>query len=278
MKDGTDTWKSLAPTTSGTHGSTTARRRPTTTAAFWAQLGLLFRRRWSLAALAGLTALPMTVIAAALHGVGSVTLAELFQASWTLPAALSAVWPMIAAWKDDGPSERAYHWTLPVDRPRLQLLRAAAGWVHLLTGLAVGITLGWATGASIHDGMAVGRGAVLAGVIPSATVLYLVGTVPALTTDRPLLWLFGAYVTVAALQGLAMALGWGWLGSVLTDVFTSGSLSLTAAGNLPQAMSGELGGSSITVRPWGATGLWLVIALALTVAATRLHLERSGDV
>lgn len=276
MDDGLDTSESMAVTGSGNHGAG-GRRRPAATEIFRAQLGLLFQRRWSLAGMAILTALPMTVIAASRHGVGSVTLAELVETSWTLPAALSLVWPMIAAWKDDGPSKRAYHWTLPVDRPRLQLLRVAAGWVHLVTGLAVGITLGWATGASIHDGMAVGRGAVLAAVIPSATVLYLVGTVPALTTDRPLLWLFAAYLAVAGLHGVAVTQGWDVLGAVVTEVFTFGELSLTAAGILPQVVSGEVSGSSITVSPWRAAGLWMVITVVLAVSAARLHLERSGD-
>lgn len=277
MGNGTDGSGARTSTPSGNRGAS-RRRPPTATEAFRAQLGLVFRRRGSLAALAVLTALPMTVLAASLHGVGSVALGDLVQATWMVPTLLSVVWPAIVTWKDDAPSGRAYHWTLPVDRARLQLLRAAAGWVHLLTGLAVGITLGWATGASIHDGMAVGRGAVLAAVIPGATVLYLVGTLPALTTDRPLLWLFAAFLAVSGLQGLSMALGWNWLESALTAVFTSGSLSLTAAANLPQAVSGALGGSSVTLRPWQATGLWLITAMGVTVATAHLHLERSGDV
>lgn len=243
MDDEFDTSESM-PVTGSANPGARGRRRPAATETFRAQLGLLFRRRWSLAGLAILTALPMTVI---------------------------------AAWKDDVPSERAYHWTLPVDRSHLQLLRVAAGWVHLVTGLAVGITLGWATGASIHAGMAVGRGAILVAVIPSATVLYLIGTVPALTTDRPLLWLFAAYLAVAGLHGVAVTQEWDVLGAVVTEVFTSGELSLTAAGILPQVVSGEVSGSSITVSPWRAAGLWLVTAVVLAVSAARLHLERSGD-
>lgn len=254
-----------------------ARRSPTVGEAFRAQLRLLFRRRWSLAALAVLTALPMVVLAASLHGAPGVALSDLIQGTWIAPTVLALVWPMTTVWRDDTPSERAYHWTLPVDRSRLQLVRAAAGWVHLGAGLAAGIALGWATGASIHDGMATGQPAVLAAVIPAATVLYLVGTLPALITDRPLLWLFVAYVAVAALQGLAMARGWGWLDTALANVFTGGPLSLSAAAVLPQAVPGELGGSSAAWGPWRAVALWLAVTVALTVGAARIHLERAGE-
>lgn len=250
------------------------RRSPSLTEVFRAQLRLVFRRRWSLAALAVLTALPMTVMAASLQGVSGVTLSDLVRGTWAWPAVLALVWPIIAAWRDDAPSERAYHWTLPMDRSRLQLLRAAAGWVHLVAGLAAGIALGWATGASIHDWMAPGQATVLAAVVPSATVMYLVGTLPAVTTDRPLLWLVVAYLAVVALQGLAMTRGWGWLETGLAEVFTSGPLSLNA---VSQAVSSEPGGNGVAGSPWRAVALWLAVTAGLTVAAARLHLERLGE-
>ncbi len=253
-----------------------ARRSPTAAEAFRAQLRLVFRRRWSLAVLAALVALPMAVLAASTHGAPGVALSDLIGGTWIWPAVLSAVWPMAVAWKDDGPSERTYAWTLPVDRSRLHLLRAAAGWVHLVAGLAAGIALGWATGASLHDGMALGQLAVLAAVVPAATVLYLAGTLPALLTDRPLLWLFVAYVAVAALEGLAMTRGWESLATVLAEVFTGGPLSLNAAAVLPQAVSGALGGSGVASSPWPAAALWLAVTAVLTVGAARLHQERAG--
>lgn len=272
-----DTATAGSTTTATRGGDAPARRRPTATEAFRAQVALVFRRRGSLAGLALLVATPMTVISASAGGGASLVVSDLVRESWTLPTLLAVFWPVMVAWRDDTPSERAYHWTLPMGRTRLQLLRAAAGWAHLVAGLAAGIALAWTAGAAIRGGMAAGRVEVLAAVVPAATVLYLVGTLSALTTDRPVLWLVAAYLTVAGLEFLAGFHGWDGLVTVLADVFGSGPLSLSAAGVLPQAVSGELGGSSVTSSPWRAAGLWLAVTAGLTVAAARLHLERSGE-
>lgn len=267
-----------AGSAAGAGGSGDGRRRaPAVTEAFRAELGLLFRRKWALAGLAVAAALPMTVVAASLSGAESVTLAELLRGTWIFPSLLAVAWPAIAVWRDEPPSERSYSWTLPLDRPVLHLVRAAAGWVHLAAGLAAGLALAWAAGASIHDGMAPGGGGVLVAALPSATVLYLVGTLPALTTDRPLLWLFVVFLALSALEALATARGWGWLETGLAEVFTSGPLSLTAASVLPRTVSGDLGGSNVTVAPWRAAGLWLAVSVALAAAAARIHLERVGE-
>lgn len=276
--------------TTGTTGSTTsatragdgpARRQPTAAEAFRAQLALLARRWPGLlavaAALAGLLVLAATGWIPAIDDMpDGVSLSGALAEAWTFYAVAALFWAPGLAWKDEGPSDRAYHWTLPVDRSTHQLLRLAAGWVLLVGVLAVGIAGGWAAGGVAQGGMAAGDPAVLTAVLPSATVLYLVGGLFALVTDRPLLWFVVAYLTLAGLEFLAGFRGWDWLVTLLAEVFGSGPLSLSAAVVLPQAVSGELGGSSVTWSPWRTAVLWLSVTAGLTVAAARLHLERPG--
>lgn len=252
-------------------------RRPSTTEVFRAQLRLLFRRGWSLAALVLLTGLPMALLSLSGPAAGAdATLSWLVGDLWTFPLLLSLGWPLFVVWRDDTPSERAYHWTLPVDRSAHQLLRAAAGWVHLAAGLALGVLFAWTSGAVVHGGMPVGRASLVVGLFPSVTLFYLLGTLAALTTDRPLVWIFVAYLLVGATQALATYQGWLWLDRAVAEVFTTGPLSLSAAAAGPQGADVGSGSDLVAWRPWQAVPLWLAVTGALTVAAARVHFERVG--
>lgn len=253
------------------------RRRPTHATVLRTQVRLLARRRIRLVVvalvLAGTVVLPATDVL----GLAPTTLADAIARSWTIFGVVALFWGPGVAWADEGPSDRAYHWTLPVDRPVHQMWRTAAGWLVLVGVLAAGTAAGWLVGAVLQGGMAPGDPAVLAGVLPSATVLYLVGGVFALTTDRPLLWLVVAYVAATAAQGLVVFEGWAWLAELVREVFFSGSLSLTAAASVPATVAGPAAGSSVAGSPWQAAGLWLAVVAGLTAAAAGLHLERSGE-
>lgn len=253
------------------------RRSPTLAGAFRAQVKLVFRRRWSLAALATAVGAPMMVMASFGTPSGAdLLLSELVGNLWSFPILLSLVWPLAAAWRDEPPSGRAYHWTLPVDRTVHHLLRAAAGWVHLMTGVGAGLGAAWAWGAIVRGGMAPGDPAVLLGLIPCATLVYLVGTVAAVATERPLLWLFVAWVAVAALESLARTQGWTLVRRLVAEVFTTGALSLSAAAAGPQGVEAGLTSELVAWRPWQALPLWLAVAAVLVVLVARLHLERTG--
>lgn len=252
------------------------RRRPGLERAFRAQLRLVARRRFGIVAMALLVAGSVMVLASDAFGIGSITLSDAVSGFWTWGGIIALFWSFGITWREEGPSDRSYHWSLPVDRGGQQLLRAAAGWVLLAGVLVVGLLAGWAGGAVIQGGMAPGDPAVLAGLLPAATVLYLVGGLFALLADRPLLWLVVAYVSVGGARVVGTLAGWGWLERVVAEVVSSGPLSLTAASVVPRSVSGALGGSSVTVAPWQAVGLWLAVTAALTVAAARLHLEREG--
>lgn len=262
----------------GLGGTRSTRRSPSPAEVFRAQLRLLFRRWWSLTGLALLTAAPMAILTGGVHGVETLSLSDGVARTWMLPTLMALFWPAIATWRDDKPSERAYHWTLPVDRAMHQLLRTAAGWVHLMAGLAAGGLLAWAAMAGIQGGAEAGDLGTLAAVPASAMVLYLVGSIPALITERPVLWLIVGYAALGAVIGIAGLLDWSWLQQLLLDAVTSGRLSLSAAANAPATLGGQLVGElGVTASPWQALGLWLAVTAGLTVATARLHLERAGD-
>lgn len=259
-------------------GTAAARRNPTLAEAFGAQVRFVFRRRWALAALTTAVAAPMILVA--MYGAAptdDLTLSEVLGNLWSFPVLLSLVWPMAAAWRGDPPSGRGYHWTLPVDRWVHQLLRAAAGWLHLMAGLTAGVGVAWAWSAAARGGMAPGDPAVLLGLIPCATLLYLVGTVAAVATERPLIWLFVSWIAVAAIESLARTQGWTLVRRFVGEVFTTGALSLSAAAAGPQGVEAGLASELVAWRPWQALPLWLAVTAALVVLAARLHLERTGE-
>jgi hypothetical protein len=99
---------------------------------------------------------------------------------------LAAVWPAFL-WRDEGPAQRRYHWSLPADRGWHDLARVAAGaiWIAILTVLAFTAIAVWLPG---------GRGV----TIPARWFVmillgaYGMGSIAALTTERPLMWILGA--------------------------------------------------------------------------------------
>lgn len=263
-----------------------ARRRPGAGEVFRAQL-MLLSRRWPgllgvAAALAGVV--PLTAAGWTGWVVPSVDvlpagppLTDALAEAWSLYSLVAFFWAPMLAWKEEGPSDRAYHWTLPVDRPTHQLLRLGAGWVLLVGVLAAGIAGGWIVGAAAQDGMALGDPAVLAAALPSATVLYLTAGSVALVTDRPVLWIVVGYVAAGTVAGLGALGGWGWLADPVREALFTGPLSLTAAVTVPSTVAASPGPGDLGATPWQAAGLWLVVVAAVTVAAARLHLERSGE-
>ena len=251
-------------------------RRPGPVRAFRAQLRLVARRRFEIVAATLVVAASVAVLASDVFARAPITLSQASAAFWSIGVLIALFWSFGVTWREEGPSDRAYHWTLPVDRSRHQLLRTAAGWVTLVGVLGVGLLAGWIGGALVQGGMSVGRPQVLAAVLPAATVLYLVGGLFSLTTDRPLVWLFVTYVTIGGARALGALAGWPWLERVVEEVILAGPLSLTAATVAPGGVAGELGGSGAAGAPWLAVALWLAVTVALTVLASRLHLERDG--
>jgi hypothetical protein len=104
------------------------------------------------------------------------------------PIGLVAFLLPFAVWRTDRPFGPAFFWTLPVDRRRLALARVFAGWVWLMTALAVFVS--WQLALAALSGVA--RAETVPFIaFPGATALYLLGSAVVLGLRHPLRWLFG---------------------------------------------------------------------------------------
>lgn len=260
--------------------ATTLRPTPTFSAVLGAQGRLMVRSHWIAA---GVTALALAVVIGLLGRIAALgesstpaALTIFLGGLWHPLTIVLFFWPLLVTWRGEAPSQRGYHWSLPVGRPFHQLARLAAGWAWLVVAVGAGILVGWTAAAVIVGGMAFGHPAVLGAALLSLTALYGLGAVFALLSDHPLWWILGTWAGLAALTALAHARGWTLVQAWLETIFTTGSLSLSAATSAPAVLVGLTGGAEAVARPWGAVLLWTGIALAAMVGAAFVRQERSA--
>lgn len=181
-------------------------------------------------------------------------------------------------WSDEGPGDRAYHWSLPVSRPVHDLTRVGLGGAAYLLVGAVGLAAGsivFAAGGGLPSPGAAGVwGLVVLGLLTG----FLLGTVPALVSEHPLRWVLGTWFGYLILGGLLgeAAEKWTWLGGVesaLKSVWL-GSHGLRAAVFAPHQVAGQAE-QTVSSEPVAALLLWLGLAAAAVVAVSFLHLERA---
>ncbi len=187
----------------------------------------------------------------------------------------SVIWPL-RIWRDAGPSRRAYHWAMPVDRRVHDLLRVAAGAVWLtvviLAVLALGISLGLLFGRG--SGLAQVSAWGWANFLVAPLIFYLLSSVAALASDRPAAWVFGLPLGWNALWWLARMLELGLversLGAIVNGPWSYGKMAGGAF------IEGVLATGEIDGVAWvGAASLWLGVALAGLLAVV-LHHPRDG--
>lgn len=243
--------------------------------------GRLMARTHGIAA--GVTALGLAVVIGLLGrnaAVGQLstpaTLSIFVGRVWQPLTVLVFFWPLLVTWRGETPSQRGYHWSLPVRRPVHQLARLAAGWAWLVVAVAAGTLAGWLVSALITGRLAVGDPAVLGAALLSLTALYGLGAVFALLSDHPLWWILGSWAGLAALTALAHARGWTVVHTWLDTVFSTGSLSLGVASSAPAVVAGLAGGSEAVARPRAAVLLWAGVATAAMVGAAFVRQERSA--
>lgn len=146
----------------------------------------------------------------------------------------------LSVWKDDAPSRRGYHLSMPVERSWHQLTKNASGWLWLMAGLAVYLLWTWMMAAltdgdlgTYRSGFAFrwdgelpesARGTMEAirrehpsvvltvpawqWAVPfvAATVAYLIGSMVALSSDHPWRWMAGvviSYMIILAIMDMA---------------------------------------------------------------------------
>lgn len=250
---------------------------PGWTEVYGAQLRLLIRKQWKVLGALAVAAAGFTYLGL-MEGLAANVLAlllgsPLYVLAWILAAGWAA-----GVWSDEGPGDRAYHWSLPVSRPVHDLTRVAIGAaLYLVIG-----ALGLAAGSLVF---AVGGGAPTLGGVAAWGLIalalltgFLLGTVPALASEHPVRWMVGVTFGYLILGGLLeeAAEKWTWLGGVETAVKSvwDGSHGLQAAMFAPHRVTGyaEETASGGAV---GALLLWLGLAAATVVAVGFLHLERA---
>lgn len=199
------------------------------------------------------------------------TLAHAMGRSYGALELVAVFWAAMVTWRGEGPEERFHHWSQPVGRRRHQLLRIAAGAVWLLAAVVAGAAAGWLAGAVVQGGMGPGGAAPLAATVGGLLLLYLLGSVPALLSEHPVVWIVGVYAGTGFLVTLASARGWPLAGTVRSLLLT-GDWSLSSATNAPGLLVGGTSGG----QPWAALGLWLCVAGAAVVLTASVHQERSA--
>lgn len=239
-----------APGAGGGAGAGSVPRPPSWGTVAVAQARLLARKKWkTLAAIPlgmGIFVLPwlymLLVDAGASPGAVSATFVDLLLGPLYLLALLVAFAWALALWSDEGPGDRAYHWSLPVERPVHDLTRVGAG-AAIFLGTGAAAVLLWtlpvtAVTGAITPGPA--RALFLIGLV--LLLGYLLGAVPALLSDHPARWTIGTVLAYAVGTGILveMADRWHWLEP------------------LP-----------------GALLLWLGLAAAAVVGIAFFHLERA---
>lgn len=241
-----------------------------------AQLRLLLLKKWKLlgaltTAIALITLLGLTDdIAPTVSGL--LLESPLYVVGWIL-----AVGWAQSIWSDEGPGDRAYHWSLPLERPVHDLTRVGLGTlIYVVVGVS-SLAAAWLVyavfGASVAFGEPAAWGLMLLGIIIGC----LLGTIPALLTEHPVRWTVGTVLGYAILGGLLEAGGqrWNWLAvpaSAVQSVW-DGEYGLEAALFAPHQVAGYA--EELITSPVSAGLLWLGVAAAVVVGVSFLHLERA---
>jgi hypothetical protein len=114
----------------------------------------------------------------------------------TVLVLLAAMWAAFL-WRDEAPSQRRYHWSLPADHGFHDLARVAAGaiWVVILAVLVIVTVTTWLPygGSLVMD---------VPWFLFSLLVAYGLGSIAALSTERPLLWILGSIILAAGAMAL----------------------------------------------------------------------------
>lgn len=182
-------------------------------------------------------------------------------------AMMALLLPM-AVWKGEGPEQRGYHHSMPVDHGQHAMMRTGAGLAWALAGVTA--FFAWIGLLSVATGGGVASVEPWQWAAPfvGATVLYLLGSALTLVTSHPWRWLggglvafffLGAFRAVEALQPLVDAIG-----SILSGRYGLFTLLTGTVENVMGRMVPDVGA-------WLASaGIWLVAAIvALVWAANR---------
>jgi hypothetical protein len=195
-------------------------------------------------------------------------------------SAVSVLWA-IMVWRAEGPTQRSYHWSLPVDVQQHDLIRVAAGACWML---GVSLFFGVVTFVASHTNLA-GNGVSLPpsywmSFATAVVIPYLFGSAIGLASDRPAEWLLGSYVSLTLVYVMSETRD----GRALDPVraIFDGRLGIIRAlsASVPRdpSMSSNYWTrvNHATLQAWGgATLVWLTISAAVFLLSMhRVHRHR----
>ncbi|HZG43507.1 MAG TPA: hypothetical protein VEY93_11125 [Longimicrobium sp.] len=223
------------------------------------------------------------------------------------PVLLLGLFAPLAMWKSEEPSRRSYLWSLPVDRFRHTLVKAASGWawvmafvatylawcisIPLLTGGHIVINAEWETvllrgqppGTVLRDMTLAGHAWLWLVPFVAASTGYFVGTTVALLSDYPLRVYAAVSFTFFVTIAMAASAG-GTMEQVSDGLFQHGVVGryglfthLTGIVHFydqPRPASRPIRDVPV-LGAWAWTSLtWTGTALVAVVLAARRHQER----
>ena len=210
---------------------------------------------------------------------------------WPLWLVLVPIIWSFAVFHNEGPSNRLYFWSQPVNRTQHTLARIAAGGSWLWLSFAVLILAGWLIG--LVDGNAWQMGEIGAmgwvGFFTGSLLVYLGVSVLTVPSDYPIRWFFGILFLFPMLVSLFTEwLGWDDVMETVLEPLANQSwgLGITVVGGLGYAVNSLQNTlvrmqdpSSVTVGPtemdlqawWLATPVWIVVLVAIVAFVASRH-------
>jgi hypothetical protein len=130
-------------------------------------------------------------------------------AAGAITFSLGLVWG-IAVWRHDPPTSRLYHWSLPVDTAVHDLARVVSYCLWLLAGLSIYVIVGAVLMTSQDMPVRFGQVGILPWVALYAAGIIGFGFGAALSTafNKPVEIVFGIWVLIITLSGLAVSYKW----------------------------------------------------------------------
>jgi len=238
----------------------------------FASVGLALRREGAVAAAAMAVFTTIVLLTQAQEGAA----AEIpLDPKMGIAAVMMALLLPMAVWKGEGPEQRGYHHSMPVDQAGHAMMRTGAGLAWTLAGVAA--FFAWIGLLSVTTGGDVVSAAPWQWVAPfaGATVFYLIGSALTLVTSHPWRWLGGSAIAFVFLNVFRA------VDSTRPLVEAIDSL-LTGRYGLFTLLTGLVRGGGAAIESWmvpdfGAwltsVGIWLVAAVGAFVWAAHRQPE-----
>lgn len=190
------------------------------------------------------------------------------------PVSLIALLLPFAVWRAESPSQRSYHWAMPVARSAHTYMRLFAGWSWMMAMVAVymGFALAFIVGVPVFYGGSVGIfWAQWALFVPfvAATVAYLLTSIAVIASDHPWRWVGGIFVAYFILAIFAEALHLDLLRTITSEIVKGRyGVGPGVFGDINRVRTG------LDVQGWlSASGLWGAIGAVGVWAATTFRKE-----